>query len=51
MTPYEEVGREALLCFAPIILALLIGAVGWIVKRVRLERRIWKEACEGRWFR
>ena len=46
MTPYEECGLEALLTYGPIILALLIGAVCWVVKQVRRERQAWREACE-----
>lgn len=46
MTVYEECAREALVAFGPILLACLAGAVGWIIKTVRRERKMWKEAWD-----
>ena len=35
----HDVAREALVTFGPILLACLIGAMGWAVRRGRGQRR------------
>lgn len=46
MTEFQQCALGALACTSPIWIACLIGAVGWLIKTARRERKIWREACD-----